>query len=239
VQDRLGLRTSVGALDFNLGCSGYVYGLALAHGLVVSGVASNVLLITAETYTRHIHPQDRSTRTIFGDGAAATLVELTEVAGIGKFVFGTDGRGAENLIVPAGGSRKPRSAETSIVRTDKDGNQRSDENLFMNGMEVFNFTIASVPKLVQETLATNGMIEVDYYVFHQANKFMLDHLRQKCGISESKFYLDVEHTGNTVSATIPIALRMAQESGRLKTGMHVLIAGFGVGYSWGGTTLTW
>lgn len=239
VQHSLGLPTSIGALDFNLGCSGFVYGLSLAQGLLSTGAASKTLLIMSETYTRHIHPMDKSTRTIFGDGAAATLLEKEDIPRIGNFVLGTDGSGAPNLIVPSGGMARPRSTETAKEETDEAGNVRSMDNIYMNGPEIFSFTLRAVPDMVRRTLERNELSteEIDLYVFHQANRFILENLRDRLEIPEERFCIDVEEAGNTVSATIPIALRNALDKGLVREGSKVLIAGFGVGYSWGATVL--
>lgn len=240
VQHRLGLPKTVAALDFNLGCSGFVYGLSLAKGLLAGNLAGKVLLITAETYTKHIHPYDRSTRTIFGDAAAATLLTKEDIPRIGAFILGTDGSGGPNLIVPSGAMALPRSAETAQEETDESGNIRSKDNLFMNGPEIFSFTLRVVPDMIRQTLNLNGLTldDIDLFVFHQANRFILENLRDKLGIAPERFIIDVEETGNTVSATIPIALRRALDKGCLTEGQKVLIAGFGVGYSWGATVLT-
>ena len=236
VQARLGLRTSCGALDINQGCSGFVYGLALAKSLVEAGTASRVLLVTADTYTKFLHPRDRAVRTIFGDGAAATLVVGKEAAeeSIGPFVLGTDGRGACQLIVPAGGLRRRASAETAVALEAEGGNWRSAQNLYMNGPEIFNFTLSAVPPLVEQLrLKCNGGVqEVDYYVFHQANRFMLERLRNKLKIAPEKFCIDLEDCGNTVSSTIPLALERARRAGRITSGQRVMLVGFGVGFSW-------
>jgi 3-oxoacyl-[acyl-carrier-protein] synthase-3 len=241
IQDRLGLRTSCGAIDFNQGCSGFVYGLSLAKSLIESGVSDRVLLITAETYSKFINPRDRSVRTIFGDAAAATLVAAVESDDdlVGPFVFGTDGRGAENLIVTAGGLRKPLSLVTAEEREDKGGNWRSDENLYMNGPEIFNFTLNTVPAAAKALLSRAGyaLDEVDHFVFHQANRFMLDRLRAKMSIPPEKFVIDMEDCGNTVSSTIPIALERMMASGHLCAGDRLMLIGFGVGYSWAGAML--
>jgi 3-oxoacyl-[acyl-carrier-protein] synthase-3 len=237
MQTELGLRTSCGALDFNQGCSGYVYGLSLAKGLIESHTARNVLLITAETYSKFIHPQDRSVRTIFSDGAAATLVAATpdDRPRIGPFVLGTDGRGAGELCVPAGGCRQPRSADTAVERTDTSGNVRSDDHLYMNGSEIFTFTIRAIPSLIPRLLeaAELNADDVDLYVFHQANRFMLEHLRKKTGIAPEKFCINLESYGNTVSSTIPMALETALAQQQIGSGDRVMLVGFGVGYSWG------
>lgn len=243
VQDRLGLRTDCGAIDFNQGCSGYVYGLGLAKSLIESGTATNVLLITAETYSKFINPGDRSVRTIFGDGAAATLLTAVESEKelMGPFVFGTDGRGAKELIVPAGGMRHPVGCEQGLDREDSSGNWRSDRNLYMNGLEIFNFTLTTVPKVLELLLQKSGRRndEVDRFFFHQANKFMLDRLRVKMKIPEEKFWLDMTDCGNTVSSTIPIALESAQHREWIHPGDTLALVGFGVGYSWAATLLQW
>jgi len=238
VQDRLGLPTTCGALDFNLGCSGFVYGLGLAKGLVETGQARNVLLVTAETYSRHIHPQDRSVRTLFGDAAAAVLVSAVPASApaIGPFLYGTDGKGAGNLMVPTGGMRRARVAEAEEM-TDENGNVRTINNLYMNGAEIFSFTLRSIPPLVKGLLEKAGttMEQVDLFVFHQANEFLLEALRKKIGIPKEKLPVCMADCGNTVSSTIPIALKTLEQEGRLVRGMQLMLVGFGVGYSWGAT----
>lgn len=240
LQDRLGLSRNCGALDFDLGCSGFVYGLSLAKGLIVSCAAKNVLLITAETYTKYIHPMDKSVRTIFGDGAAAVLVDANACEEIGVFSFGTDGSGAENLIVRTGGARTA-TVLAAPDETDSSGNQRTVNNVFMAGPEIFNFTLEIVPTTMADVLAKNGLRkdDIDLFVFHQANAFMLNTIRKVNLIPRDKFYIDMEDTGNTVSSTIPIALQRAEAKGVLKPGMRVMVMGFGVGLSWGATVLTW
>lgn len=236
IQNKLGLNTTCGAIDFNLGCSGYVYGLSLAKGLIFAGVAKNVLLLTAETYNKHLHPRDKGNRTIFGDAATATIVSGDGFAEIGNFSLGTDGRGAENLIVKSGAMRNPSRIDD--LTFDDSGNPISSDYLYMNGSEIFNFTLEAVPILVEDTLAKNSLqqSEIDLFVFHQANKYMMNFLRKKIKIDEDKFYYCLEKFGNTVSSTIPIALKEAQKDGKLNG--KILLAGFGVGYSWGGTTLS-
>ena len=235
VQHRLGLSTKCGAFDFNLGCSGYEYGLVMAKGLILAGVAKNVLLLTAETYTKYIHPKDKGNRTIFGDGASATLVSTEGFAEIGESVVGTDGSGAENLIVKTGGSRHPQAMND--VHIDDEGNVRSSDHLYMNGTEILNFTLEIVPTLIDDVLAKNGLSkeDINLWVFHQANKYILNFMRRKIRIPEEQFYYYMEHVGNTVSSTIPFALCAAREEGRLHG--NVLLAGFGVGYSWGATVI--
>jgi 3-oxoacyl-[acyl-carrier-protein] synthase-3 len=241
MQDRLGLKTSCGAVDINQGCSGYVYGLALAKSLVEAGTAQTVLLVTADTYMKFINRRDRSLLTLFGDGAAATLIRASEAESelIGPFVLGTDGRGANQIIVKSGGLRCRATPETAIEKEDSSGNWRSDQNLFMDGGDVFSFALRTVPATLQELLekASLTIDQVDFLIPHQANKFVLERLRAKLKFPADKFWIDMENCGNTVSSTIPIALESALERGRIKRGDRVALVGFGVGYSWGGTMI--
>lgn len=235
IQDRLGIPTGCGALDFNLGCSGYEYGLALAKGLIMSGVSKNVLLLTAETYNKYLHNRDKGNRTIFGDGASATVISAEGFAEIGQFSLGTDGSGANNLIVKTGASRQPKKSNDLTI--DKGGNPRSSDFLFMDGQEIFMFTLVKVPMMMKEVLIKNYLQkeDINLFVFHQANKYMLEHLRKKLKIEEDKFFVNLAKVGNTVSSTVPIALYDAREEGKLKG--NILLAGFGVGLSWGATII--
>lgn len=235
IQDRLGLSTKCGALDFNLGCSGYEYGLALAKGLIAAGIANNVLLLTGETYNKYIHPKDKGNRTIFGDGASATVISTEGFAEIGEFSLGTDGSGAEYLIVKTDGAKAPE--KLNDLTFDEGGNPISSDHLFMDGQEIFTFTLIKVPKMLKEVLANNNLQkdEIDLFVFHQANGYMLEHLRKKLKIEDSKFYVNLTKVGNTVSSTIPIALCDARNENKLVG--NVVLAGFGVGLSWGATVL--
>jgi len=237
IQERLGIPVKSGAVDFNLGCSGFVYGLALAKGLIVSGVARNVLLLTSETYSKFIHPRDKSNRTIFGDAAAATLVSDSGFAEILEFALGTDGRGADRLTVQTGAMR--HLSPKNDLSFDESGNPVSSDYLFMDGTEIFNFTLEMVPELVKETLDQNQVKQddVNLFVFHQANKYMLNFLRKKIRIPEERFYYFLDKVGNTVSSTIPIAITAAIREGSIRAADRVLIAGFGVGYSWAGNIL--
>lgn len=238
LQDRLGIPTSAGAFDYDLGCSGCIYGLAMAKGLIAAGLASNVLLLTAETYTKYLHPADKSNKTIFGDGAAACLITKEKgLAGIGDFVLGTDGSGAANLMVRTGAARQPE--KTGRFTTDDDGHSNYEDYLYMNGSAIFNFTLETVPPLMKSLLAKSVLekADVDYFVFHQANKYMLSTLRKVCGIPADKFYVDLEGTGNTVSSTILIGLKECLDKGTIVPGMKVMICGFGVGLSYGAAML--
>lgn len=241
VQGQIGMRTDVGAIDINLGCSGYIYSLALAKGLIESGQVSNVLVVTAETHSKFANPGDKSTRPIFGDAGAATLVagdsESERLQGV---VLRTDGSGGPDLVVPNGGMRNgtefsPRS----------DVNQRdlvsNGFDMHMDGLAIFNFTIRVVPALLSDILSGAGarMEDVDLFVFHQANGYLIEHLRKKLEIPPEKFMVALSEFGNTGSSTIPIALAEAISAGRVKPGHKILLAGFGVGLSWGGVLVEW
>ena len=235
LQTRLGLRQDIGAFDFNLGCSGYVYGLSIAKGLIAGGIAENVLLLTAETYNKYLHPKDKGNRTIFGDAASATLVSVDGEAEVLDFALGTNGKGANNLIVKSGASRMPENQND--LTFDKNGNPVSSDYLFMNGAQIFAFTQRNVPKVINEVLEKNNLAkeDIDMFVLHQANRYMLDFLRNKMDIPEDKFYIFMENVGNTVSNSIPLCLVEARKENRLKG--NVLLCGFGVGYSWGAVIL--
>ena len=235
IQNKLGLPTTCGALDFNLGCSGYIYGLSLAKGLILGGIANNVLLLTGETYSKYLHPKDKGNRTIFGDAGSATLISTEGFAEIGNFSLGTDGKGAENLIVKTGGLRC--KSPMNDLTFDEKANPTSSDYLYMNGSEIFNFTIEAVPELVKNTLLKNRLTndEIEGFVFHQANKFMLNFLRKKLKINEEKFHYYMSEVGNTVSSTVPIVLYEKLKNGELHG--NILLGGFGVGYSWGGCVI--
>lgn len=237
LQNRLGIPTSAGAFDYNLGCSGCVYGMAMAKGLIAAGIAKNVLLLTAETYNKYLHPSDKSNRSIFGDGAAACLISTEGFAEIGEFSLGTDGSGANNLIVKTGASRMKEA--TGKFVEDEEGHIWYDDYLYMNGGNIFNFTLEAVPIMMREILEKNRMDkdQIDYYVFHQANKFILNTIRKVCVLPKDKFYVNLVNTGNTVSSTVLIGLKDCLDKGVIKEGDKVMISGFGVGLSWGGTIL--
>lgn len=230
MQDRLKLPTSVGAIDFNLGCSGFVYGLSLADGLIRGGAAKRVLLITAETYSKYIHPSDRSLRTIFGDGAAATLVEAHDEPTLSAFQFGTDGSGADTLLVTKGGARLAEAAHKPRHR------QRWPSDLYMDGPSLINFTVGAVPKLVDNILDAAKLMkdDVDLYLFHQATHKMLSQLQDRIGLPEDRMPIVLRNYGNTVSSTIPIVIGEMRSANRIQAGANNLLVGFGVGWSWAG-----
>jgi 3-oxoacyl-[acyl-carrier-protein] synthase-3 len=239
IQDKLQLPKNIGAFDFNLGCSGFVYGLSIAKGLILSGAAKNILFITAEMYTKYINENDKSNLTIFGDAAAATLIRVNGNGfEINDFVFGTDGSGYENLIIRNGG-QKNRQLSGKDIYDEEQNFLYNDNNLFMNGREIFNFTAQKIPLLINEVLEKHKVkkLDIDLFIFHQANKFILDFLRKKLEIEEDKFFVFIKNCGNTVSSTIPIALKEALLGKTINPDKKILIAGFGVGYSWASTII--
>lgn len=238
VQNKLNIPKTAGALDFNLGCSGYIYGLSLAKGLIESHQAKNVLLVTSEMYSKYINNKDKSVRTLFGDAATATLIGAVESEHdlIHSFVFGTDGNGADNLVVPHGGSKKPISSLSNEEYEDSHGNIRSPKNLYMNGAEILTFTLLNVPKSINAILekAAISKENINKVIFHQANRFMLDKLKKKIGFSDEQFLVSYEHYGNTVSSTIPLGIINGIDNKEIDSTHNILVCGFGVGYSWGG-----
>ncbi len=240
LQQRLGLPTDCAAFDVQLGCSAYIYGLWLAGSLLMSGAARRVLLLVGDTMSRLLSPLDRATVPLFGDAGTASALEASTANGAAwTIVLGTDGRGAGHLIVPGGRFRTPTSQATR-ERTEREaGNIRSDEDLFMNGAEVFAFTLREVPRLVKGVLAASGRspADVDHFVFHQANEFMLRTLAKKIGLPGDRVVLGLKRFGNTSSASIPLAM-VSELEARLVTGpATLLLAGFGVGWSWGAAVI--
>jgi len=238
VQQRLGLGTHVGALDINLGCSGYIYALGLAKALIETGQAKKLLLVTADTYSKFVNPGDKSVRALFGDAAAATLMSDSDGSStIGPFIYGTDGSGAQDLIVPNSGMRN-RAAETASEEyTDRHGNTRSDHNIYMNGRAVIEFTLREVPRAVAELCEKAGVTldDVDAVIPHQASATVLEGIRKKLDLPRERFVVCMEDIGNTVSCSVPIAMKRALASGQIKPGGLLLLVGFGVGLSWGAT----
>lgn len=230
MQERLGLKTSVGAIDFNLGCSGFVYGLALADGLIRTGSVTRILLVTAETYSKYIHPTDRSLRTIFGDGAAATLLDAADEPTLTGFQYGTDGGGADTLLVTKGGNRPAKHAHKPRHR------QRWKSDLYMDGPALITFTVDAVPTLVENVLRAAAICrdQIDYFLMHQATYKMMAYLYDRLKVDEDRMPLALDDCGNTVSSTIPIVIQRMRAAGKLRPGTRSMLVGFGVGWSWGG-----
>jgi 3-oxoacyl-[acyl-carrier-protein] synthase-3 len=230
LQSRLGLSTRCGALDFNLGCSGYVYGLALADGLIQSGAAKRILLVTAETYSKYIDADDRSLRTIFGDGAATTLITAGDERSLWGFQFGTDGTGGDMLLVRDGGARSEADAIKPRHR------KRWNSRLYMDGPSLIGFTVDAIPQLIDEILAANQLerSSIDRFILHQATRKMLEQLIERMGLDAAKVPIDMEDLGNTVSCTLPILIDRMRRRGELKPDAVNMLIGFGVGLSWAG-----
>ncbi len=234
MQHRLGLPTTAGALDFNLGCSGFVYGLSLADGLIRSGAAERVLLVTAETYSKYIHAEDRSLRTIFGDGAAATIVEASDVPSLSSFAFGTDGSAGDALMVNSGGARA--AADALRPRT----KWRWQSKLYMDGPGLIKLTLDTVPQMIERVMGKGKVTDedIDLYLVHQATLKLLDSLRQEMRMDDTRMPTVLRDFGNTVSSTIPIIIHQLRADGRVRRGTRSLLAGYGVGFSWAGCLWT-
>ena len=230
LQDRLRLSQNCMAFDINLGCSGFVSALSVAGGLIESGVVNTGLILCADTYSKYIDIHDRACRPIFSDGAAAILIERTAIDSIGPFDFGTDGSGFDHLIVRRGGARDPDKAS-----------DHPHPILEMHGSDVFVFTMRVVPACIVKLLARAGhnIDQVDLFIFHQASRLVIESLIRLMSLDEKKVFVNHEFIGNTVSATIPIALKDAVANGRLTTGQTVVLVGFGVGLSWSAVVLRW
>lgn len=240
LQERLGLSKDVAAFDVNLGCSGYVYGLFVASQLLTALGTGRALLLVGDTISKIAGTRDRTVSALFGDAGSATALERDVDAPAIDFVLGTDGRGASNLIVPAGGFRYRSCAASRESREREDANLRSDEQLFMDGKEIFAFTLREVPKLLRSITEQAGVpIEAfDAFVLHQANKFMLEHLAKKCRLPADRVPIALGARGNTSSASIPLAVVDSLRDQITSRSMKLMLGGFGVGYSWAGASLT-
>ena len=240
MQNRLNLSTNTGALDINMGCTGFIYSLSMAKGLIETGAAKNVLLLNCSALVNHIHPLDKSSRILFSDAATAVLVSERPENSIGNFVFGTDGAKANIMMLKAGAFRHPFSTTDLSVVEDEFGNFSTPAHFNMKGDEVLNFSMDVVPGLVNNILEKNNMKmeDIDLFIFHQANLYLMKLLKKLIKIPDEKFCINLAYTGNTVSCTIPIALKDQMEKGRIKTGDKVMLVAFGIGASWAGTIIT-
>ena len=238
IQSRLGLGKGVGTMDIALGCSGYVYGLAVAKGLIETGLARRVLFLTSSVYTKYINRRDTSVRPLFGDGSTATWIEAVDedTPSLNAFVFGSDGSRFDRLIIPVGGSRHTPRETPEVFATDDQNNFRSNYEVFMDGMAITYFTLREVPQLVDDVLTAANITraDLDYCIFHQANKFMMDFLREKAGLSSVPFHNDITTTGNIVSGSVPLAIEQVAKAHGAENLRRVMLAGFGVGLSWAG-----
>ena len=230
LHEKLSLNKNTKCFDINLGCSGFVYGLSVATSYIQTHLSNKVLLVCAETYTKFIDKNDRTNRPIFSDAATATLITRSKDANIGPFLFGTNGKGYSNLIVKEG------AAKSGYVCNDK-----TQPTLHMDGSDVFMFTMSEIPKNVDDLIAFSEFKKenIDMFIFHQGSKIVLDTLQSKLSIPNEKFYSNLKLIGNTVSSTIPLALKDASDNLKIQANHIILISGFGVGLSWGSCLIKW
>jgi 3-oxoacyl-[acyl-carrier-protein] synthase-3 len=235
IQNRLRLSKDVGSFDINLGCSGYVYGLANAFLYASQPTIRKVLLLNGETKSKAYSTKDKSTSLLFGDGATATIVEKTDYTNPTFVSLKSDGAGFRHIIMPGGGYRKQSSLETLQEKTYEDGSIRTEEHGSMDGAAVFNFTITEVPSDIKDLMqkANIGWDEIDYFVPHQANKFITDHIAKKFKVPPEKLLYSLHKYGNTSSASIPLTLVSELGDSATDNKFKVLLSGFGVGLSWG------
>ena len=230
------LENRVFAYDFNHACTGYIYCLAMANAFIKSGMATNILLVNADTYSKYINRKDRSTRVLFGDGAAATIVkESNNNRGIIDIELESFGSGYDKFWIPAGGHRLPKTDSTSVEVENEKGNIRSKNDIEMDGFGVWSFINSVVPKQLDRLLKRNNIdkTEIDQFVFHQASLMTLKSIMRSMKLNEEQVFINITNIGNTVSASIPIALKDAMDQGEIKNGSTVILSGFGVGLSYG------
>jgi 3-oxoacyl-[acyl-carrier-protein] synthase-3 len=223
---------NAGAFDVQSGCTGFVYGLAVATAFVSAGIYDTVLVTGAEAISKALDWQDRSTCVLFGDGAGAVLVRPSDNGSIFAFDLGNDGSGAPFLNMPAGGTRLPASHETVDAR---------QHFLRMNGREVYRFATRRVVESCQKTLDDAGVAaaEVDLFVPHQANQRIIEKVGSQLGFRDEQVFFNLNRFGNTSCASIPLCLHDAMAQGRLKKGDRLLIVGFGAGLTWGSCLTRW
>ncbi len=239
MQDRLQLSTSCAAFDMSLGCSGYLYGLSTASAYLSNGVFKRALLLCGDTLSKTVNPNDKTTAMLFGDAASATAIEYDVASNGLRFLLGTDGSGAEDIIIPNSGYRNPVSIDSFVDKKDSEGKTRNSRNIFMKGMDVFSFGINKAPFAVKEIRSYFDIddTEIDFYVFHQANKMMNEMVRKKLKIGKEKVPYSLKNFGNTSSATIPLTLVSELRDKLISDSNTLLLCGFGVGLSWGACIL--
>ena len=227
VQDRLNLPKTIAAFEINQGCSGYIYALSMAKSIMLTEDFDRAIVITSEAYSKVINRDDRHTVPIFGDGATATLIDMGGPGRINKFAYGSDGSGHNHLIVKGGGSRHP------------DLKREGEGALYMDGAAIFKFMMTTVPQNIKECLTSNNLSldDIDYFVLHQASRYMLESLASVLDIPMARIPLSLKETGNTVSSSIPITLDHIGCPDKLKN-KKILLSGFGTGLSWATTILT-
>lgn len=241
LQNRLELSNQIATFDLVSSCTGFIHGIALAKGLIEANDYSNVLLLCVSTLTNTFHEKDANSHFLFGDAATAILVGSRNEKGIGKITIGTDGSRKDYIIVKDGGGRNKLTTDSYKETENEFGNITTNANFFMNGMGIFLFGLKTVPLLVEQILSENKLSfdEVDYFVFHQANAFLLKTLQKKMNIPDEKFIIFMKNTGNTVAASIPLALQHLFYQKKIKKGSKILLAAFGTGLTWGGTIISY
>ncbi len=235
LHEKLRLAKSCVVFDLNFGCSGYINGVYLASQLISARSCQKVLLLVGDTISKTISKDDSSVAMVFGDGASATAIEYSNIISKTTIIIHSDGTGYDSIIIPAGGFRKPKSESSCRVVADKDGNLRSEENIYMNGMEIFLFSIREIPLLLKQILTEHGWndLDVNKYLLHQANLFMLQTIAKKAKLSFEKFPINIDSFGNTSGASIPLLVCDKLKQEIMHSSLNVVMVGFGVGLSWG------
>lgn len=226
LQDRLGLPKSTLCFDLSLGCSGFGYGLSAAYSYLESGLSRRVLLVTVDNYSKIISPENKKCFILFSDGAAASVIDRPEQKPV--FLFGTDGARSQAVAC--------KNSGIGVVTGEKAAAPIEKPSFEMDGYGVFLFTLGTIPSEMTGLLDKAGLCvdDIDLFVLHQASRYVLESIRGKLNIPEEKLIIDLEEVGNTTSSSIPIALRRAEESGKLKRGDRIMTFGFGIGLSWSG-----
>jgi 3-oxoacyl-[acyl-carrier-protein] synthase-3 len=238
LQDRLGLSKNTACFDISLACSGYVYALSTAFAYASQNGINRVLLLVGETFSKIVSKKDRVNAPLYGDAGTATLIEKSSNSE-SFFSLYSDGSGFKSIIIEAGGSRCPSNSTNTIPIEKEDGNYRSDSQIYMDGLEVFNFTLKVVPKSINEILSFSkyDINNIDYFLFHQANKFMIDFFVKKLKINSEKVPISLDTFGNVSSPTIPLTIVSRLNKTSKNEKRQILMSGFGAGLSWGTAVL--
>jgi 3-oxoacyl-[acyl-carrier-protein] synthase-3 len=239
LQHKLGFKKSTIAFDVTLGCSGYIYGLFLLSNLLSSGACKRGLLLTGDTSTLSSSYKDKSVYPLFGDAGTATALEYNENAESAFFNLFTDGSGYKSIIIEDGGCRNPMNEHSFISRKIEEGIERASKNLTLDGIEIFNFALKEVTPSIQNLLEASKLTkeDIDYFVFHQANKLINESVRKKCKVESEKVPYSIQKFGNTSSASIPLTMLYSLRNNLEQEQLTLLLSGFGVGYSWGNCIL--
>jgi 3-oxoacyl-[acyl-carrier-protein] synthase III len=239
LQYRLGLPKTVGAFDINLACSGFIYGLSTAFAYASIQGIDRVLLLVGETLSKIVSDRDRATSLLFGDAATAILIEKNPKYAQSFFSLNSDGSGSKILYIPSGGYRSQSNSLSTEYKACDDGSIRSDENLYMDGMEVFNFTMREIPSDIKRLIAFSqtDLSNINYICFHQANKFMTNYIVEKLKYPLERVPYSLDKYGNTSAVSIPLTI-VSELREKLKKNDKVLMSGFGGGLSWGSALIT-